>query len=104
MAQPQVVAAKFAQMRNATAAIDWFRNQSIDPAAIGVFAVPPGGQPRAPRPGDNQRDDLTWIVSLDLPNAQIERRVALDALTREGGKLLHGPALESAGLQFSKRA
>jgi hypothetical protein len=92
MAQSQVVVAEFPQMRYATAAIDWFRNQGIEPDAIGVFAVPPGGQPRAPRPGDNQRDDLRWIVSLDVSRAKIERRVAIDALKREGGKLLaHAP-------------
>ena len=88
MAQPQVIAARFAQMRYATSAIDWFRNQGIDASAIGAFAVPPGGQPRAPRPGDNQRDDLTWIVSLDLARAKINRRVALDAMKREGGTLI----------------
>lgn len=88
MAQPQVIAARFAQMRYATSAIDWFRNQGIDAAAIGAFAVPPGGQPRAPRPGDNQRDDLTWIVSLDLARAKINRRVAIDAMKREGGTLI----------------
>ena len=91
MAQSDVIAAQFPQMRYATAAIDWFRNQGIDPAAIGAYAVPPGGQPRAPRPGDNQRDDLSWIVSLDLSRAQIDRRFALDALRREGGKLLPRP-------------
>jgi hypothetical protein len=88
MAQSQVIAARFPQMRGATSAIDWFRNQGIDPAAIGAFAVPPGGQPRPPRPGDNQRDDLAWIVSLDLSRAHIERRVAIDTMKREGGTLL----------------
>jgi hypothetical protein len=88
MAQSQVIAAEFPQMRYATAAIDWFRNQGIDPDAIGAFAVPPGGQPRPPRPGDNQRDDLVWIVSLDLARAKFTRRVAVDAMKREGGKLL----------------
>ena len=88
MAQSDVIAATFKQMRYATGAIDWFRNQGIDAAAIGAYAVPPGGQPRAPRPGDNQRDDLTWIVSLDLSRAQLDRRVAIDAMKREGGTLL----------------
>lgn len=88
MPQSQVVVAEFPQMRYATAAIDWFRNQGIDAEAIGAFAVPPGGQPRPPRPGDNQRDDLTWIVSLDLARAKLPRRVATDTMKREGGKLL----------------
>jgi hypothetical protein len=88
MAQSQVIAAQFPQMRYATSAIDWFRNQGIDASAIGAFAVPPGGQPRPPRPGDNQRDDLTWIVSLDLGRANITRRVATDTMKREGGKLM----------------
>jgi hypothetical protein len=82
------VAASFPLMRYATAAIDWFRNQSIDPDAIAVAAVPPDGKPRAPQRGDNARTDLSWIVALDVDAARIPRAVAAAALKREGGKLL----------------
>lgn len=82
------VAASFPLLRYATAAIDWFRNQAIDPGAIIVAAVPADGPPRAPQRGDNMRADVTWIVALDLPAARIRRDVAVAALRREGGKLL----------------
>lgn len=82
------VAASFPLMRYATAAIDWFRNQAIDPDAIVVAAVPPDGRPRAPRRGDSQRADITWIVALDLDAVKIRRDVAVAALRREGGTLL----------------
>ncbi|MDQ6766742.1 MAG: hypothetical protein M3Z41_02940 [Candidatus Eremiobacteraeota bacterium] len=82
------IAASFPLMSYATGAIDWFRNQAIDPDAIVVAAVPPGGQPRAPQRGDNARSDLRWIVALDLDAARIPRDVAAEALRREGGKLL----------------
>ena len=91
MAQTNVIAASFAQMREATGAIDWFRNQGIDAPAIGAYAVPPGGHARPPRPGDNQRDDLTWIVSLDLARSAIERSVAIATMRREGGTMLARP-------------
>ena len=82
------VAASFPHMRSATGAIDWFRNQAIDPTAILVAAVPPDGRPRAPQRGDNERTDLRWIVALDLDAARIPRSVAVATLTREGGKRL----------------
>ena len=88
MKKSQRVAARFARMQDATAAIDWFRNQGIDPGAIGAFAVPPDGQPRPPRAGDNARTDLGWIVSLDLESARIRRQDAVAALRREGGALI----------------
>ena len=75
-------------MRHATAAVDWFRNQAIAPEAIGVFAVTPDQKLRAPQAGDNRRTDLQWIVSLDLSRANIEKRVALETMRREGGALL----------------
>ena len=82
------VAASFSLLRYATAAIDWFRNQAIDPVAIAVAAVPPNGRLRAPQRGDNMRADIKWIVGLDLDAAKIRRDVAVAALRREGGKLL----------------
>ena len=82
------VAASFSLLRYATAAIDWFRNQAIDPDAIVVAAVPPDGQPRAPQRGDNMRADIKWIVALNLDAANIRRDVAVAALRREGGKPL----------------
>jgi len=88
MSKGNYVAASFSLLRYATAAIDWFTNQAIDPDAIIVAAVPPDGQPRAPQRGDNMRADVTWIVALDLDAAKIRRDVAIAALRREGGKLL----------------
>jgi hypothetical protein len=88
MTQGNYVAASFSLLRYANGAIDWFRNQAIDPDAIIVAAVPPDGQPRAPQRGDNMRADVTWIVALNLDAAKIRRDVAIAALRREGGKLL----------------
>ena len=95
MGKQDAVAASFASAGDATAAIDWFRNQAIEPDAIAVWAVPPGGRPRAPGPGDNARDELSWIVSLDLRKAKIARNLAIDAMRREGGTILRR---EPAGL------
>ena len=88
MGKGNYVAASFPFMRYATGAIDWFRNQAVDPKAILVAAVPRDGQPRAPQPGDNERTDLRWIVAVNLDAARIPRSVALDTFTREGGKRL----------------
>jgi hypothetical protein len=88
MSKGNFVAASFSLLRYATAAIDWFRNQAIDPDAIIVAAVPPDGRPRAPQRGDNMRADVTWIVALDLDAAKIRRDVAVAAMRREGGKPL----------------
>jgi len=82
------VAASFPLLGYATAAIDWFRNQAVEPAAILVAAIPPDGRARAPQPGDNTRHDLHWIVAVDLGAARIPRAVALDTFKREGGKVL----------------
>jgi hypothetical protein len=87
MSKGNYVAASFSLLRYATAAIDWFRNQAIDPNAILVAAVTPDGQSRAPQRGDNMRTDVRWIVALDLDAAHIRRDVAAAALKREGGKL-----------------
>src|SRR6202022_1649072 len=62
MSRSNVVAATFSAVGNATAAVDWFRNQAVDPDAIGIMAVAPGEKPRRTQPGDNQRPDLSWIV------------------------------------------
>jgi hypothetical protein len=91
--RPQVdkgnfVAASFPLMRYATGAIDWFRNQAVDPGAIAVAAIGPDGKLRAPQRGDNSRDDVQWIVAIDLRAARIPRAVALATFTREGGKPL----------------
>lgn len=82
------VAASFPLLRYATGAIDWFRNQAIDPKAIAVAAVTASGAMRPPQAGDNSRTDLRWIVALDLSVARIPRSVALATFTREGGKPL----------------
>lgn len=83
----EMLRATFRDVRAATSAIDWFRNQAIAPEAIGVLAVPPGGAPRPPQAGDNRRTDLGWIVSLDLSRAHIPKSVALATFRREGGKV-----------------
>jgi hypothetical protein len=82
------VAASFPLLGYATGAIDWFRNQAIDANAIAVAAVAPDGRLRAPQRGDNERNDLQWIVALDLSKARIPRAVALATFAREGGKPL----------------
>jgi hypothetical protein len=85
-------AASFSLLRDATAAIDWFRNQGIKPEAIIVAAQPPGERPRPPQRGDNARSDLTWIVALDTKAAGLPRAVVCGTLVREGGKLVNwGP-------------
>ncbi len=88
------VAAVFPMLRYATGAVDWFRNQAIEPDAIIVAARQPNGDLRPPQRGDNLRSDLEWIVALDLDAARIERAVALATLQREGGSILkHIPEL-----------
>jgi hypothetical protein len=81
-------AASFQLLRDATAAIDWFRNQGIDPESIIVRAQPPGVRARPPQRGDNARTDLTWIVALDLAAAKLPSAVARNTLLREGGKII----------------
>lgn len=82
------IGARFRTMREATAAIDWLRNQAIDSGAIEILAITPDEKLRPPQAGDNRRSDLQWIVALDLSRASIEKRVAIAALRREGGTLL----------------
>jgi hypothetical protein len=79
-------AATFAQLRDATAAIDWFRNQGIEPSCILVAAAMPGERPREPEHGDNLRTDLTWYVALDLARARLPLPVIRATFRREGGK------------------
>jgi len=81
------VAARFSDMRGVTAAVDWFRNQAIADQHVRVWVVPPDKLLRAPQAGDNRRTDLQWIVSVDYRGANIEKRVAEEALVREGGAL-----------------
>jgi len=81
------VRAVFSSASNATAAIDWFANQGIDPDAIHVAAAQRGERPRPTRPGDNRRDDLTWVVTLDLDRARIAKRIAVETMKREGGTM-----------------
>ena len=92
MRNTSIVAATFETVRNATAAVDWFRNQGTDPDAIGISALPPGEQARTPRPGDNRRTDLAWVVTIDLNRAPVSRQIAIEALKRQGGKISpHAP-------------
>jgi len=87
MATSDVVTATFALPRGATAAVDWFLNQAIDRAAVTVRVAAGGEPPRPTRAGDNRRDDLTWIVSIDVQRARIRKRVAVETMKREGGSL-----------------
>jgi|GEM_PF-3124484 len=79
------VAARYEQIRQLTAAVDWFRNQAVEPDALTIWAVTPERKLRPPRAGDNRRTDLAWILSVDLSRAKIEKRIAVEALRREGG-------------------
>lgn len=88
MSKSEYAAASFALLRDATAAIDWFRNQGIAPESILVAAQQPGEHPRAPQRGDNARTDLTWIVALDLAQTTLPPDVVRGTLQREGGKNL----------------
>jgi len=79
------VAARYAHIRELTAAVDWFRNQAIAPEALTIWTVGPDRKLRPPQSGDNRRSDLAWILSVDLTRAKIEKRVAMESLRREGG-------------------
>lgn len=99
MSSGRYAAASFALLRDATAAIDWFRNQRIDPAAIVVAVQAPGHRLRWPQRGDNQRADLTWFVALDLEAIRLPRAIIRDAFQREGGKnLSHAPSFPAQTL------
>lgn len=79
------VAASFSLLRDATAAIDWLRNQKVAPEQIIVAALPPGERPRLPQRGDNARADLTWIVAVNLDDVKLPRSVVRETFVREGG-------------------
>ena len=87
MSSANIVTASFTLTRNATAAVDWFLNQSIDRDAVSVRVASKGEQPRAPRAGDNRRADLTWSVSVDLSRARLTKRIVVETMKREGGKI-----------------
>ena len=87
MSDGERVSAIFGTVREATAAVDWFRNQGTDPAAIGIEVRSAGQAPRPTRSGDNLRTDLSLIVSLDVDKAPFGRRLAIETFVREGGKV-----------------
>jgi hypothetical protein len=89
MAPNSYAAASFRLLRDATAAIDWFRNQGIEPECIIVNAQAPGEQLRPPQRGDNMRTDLTWFVALNLEATKLPATVVRNTLVREGGKLVN---------------
>lgn len=87
MSASDVVTGTFSASRSATAAIDWFLNQSIERDAVTVRVAAKGEQPRTPGPGDNRRADLTWSVSVDLVRARLRKRVVVETMKREGGRV-----------------
>ncbi len=82
-----VITATFETSRAATAAIDWFLNQAIDRDAISLAVIPPDGQRRAPRAGDNRRTDLTWVVAVDTERARLRAPIVVETMKREGGTI-----------------
>ena len=87
MATSDVVTATFTLPRAATAAVDWFLNQAIDRDAVTVQVAAGDQRPRPTRAGDNRRNDLTWIVSIDVQRARLKKKIAVETMKREGGTL-----------------
>lgn len=87
MATADVVTATFTLPRAAVAAVDWFLNQAIDRDAVTVRVASGDERPRPTRAGDNRRNDLTWIVSIDVQRARLKKRIAVETMKREGGTL-----------------
>lgn len=87
MSSANIVTATFDLSRNATAAVDWFMNQSIDRDAVSVRVAGAGEKPRPTQAGDNRRSDLTWSVSVDLSRTRLNKRVVVETMKREGGKI-----------------
>jgi len=83
-----VIAAKFARMGDASAALGWFTNQALPVGSLRIFAVQGSSAPRAPKAGDDARRDVTWIVAVDIDRARLRKIDALDTLRREGGAVL----------------
>lgn len=83
-----VIAARFANVNTASAAIDWFTNQALPDGALRIYAQQPNARPRAPRAGDNARADVTWIVAVDVVRAAIPKADVLATMRREGGTLM----------------
>lgn len=94
MSSSNVVSAKFASARYATAAVDWFLNQAIDREALRVRVSAPGERMRLPGPGDNRRNDLTWLVSIDSGRARVDKRLAVETMKREGGTIVASAAAD----------
>jgi hypothetical protein len=91
MSSTNIVTATFPSARYATAAVDWFLNQAIDRDAITVEVAAHAERPRAPRPGDNRRSDLTWLVSIDVERAGLRKQDVIQTMKREGGTLAARP-------------
>jgi hypothetical protein len=88
MARSNIITASFASARDAAAAVDWFGNQRTPPDAVRIHVWAPGENPRPTRAGDNQRADLTWLVSIDVDRAGLRKRIAMETMKREGGKFV----------------
>jgi hypothetical protein len=83
-----VIAARFANVNSASAALDWFTNQALPDGALRIFAQQPNAKPRPPRAGDSARSDLTWIVAVDVARAEIPKADVIATMRREGGAVL----------------
>lgn len=83
-----IIAARFANVNSASAALDWFTNQALADGALRIFAQQPNAKPRAPRAGDNARSDVSWIVAVDVALARIPKADVMDTMRREGGAVL----------------
>jgi hypothetical protein len=83
-----VIAARFANVNSATAAIDWFTNQALPDGAMRIFAQQANAKPRPPKAGDNARTDVSWIVAVDFTRARMPKADVLATMRREGGAIL----------------
>ena len=83
-----VIAARFANVNSATAAIDWFTNQALPDGALRIYAQQANAKPRPPKAGDKARTDISWIVAVDFSRARMPKADVLATMRREGGLIM----------------